>query len=246
MRSLLAALSFFSFIPVPGVRDAPELDGWALGWAPLVGLLIGGGLVGLDALFGFLFPHPLRDALIVLGWLVLTGGTHIDGLADSLDGLGAWAAPARRLDILRDPASGPFAVAGVAALLVVKMLAIAALPVRWGWLLATPVMARFGMLLVVRAYPYARPEGLGAGLRARLTVGPLLLAVATTLATMLWVSRAVGEGPAGVAIGAGVGSALLFGAWAWARLRTGVTGDVYGAAVEVAEIAVLLAAVALA
>ena len=50
MRRFLAALSFFSFIPVPGVRLTPQLDGWALGFAPLVGLLIGGGLGAFAAL----------------------------------------------------------------------------------------------------------------------------------------------------------------------------------------------------
>ena len=194
---------------MPGVRDAPELDGWALSWAPFVGLLVGGGLVGLDALFGLVFPHPLRDALVVLGWLVLTGGTHVDGLADSLDGLGAWATPERRLDILRDPTSGPFAVAGVAALLIVKTLAIASLPVRWEWLLAAPVIARLGMVLVVRSYPYARPEGLGAGLRSQLTIGPLAWAAMTTLGVLLLALQAIGEVETRVALGVGLAAIQL-------------------------------------
>jgi adenosylcobinamide-GDP ribazoletransferase len=241
MRSLLAALSFFSFIPVPGVRETSQLDGWALGWAPLVGLLIGGALAGLDAPFGFVFPHPLRDALLVLGWLVLTGGTHMDGLADSLDGLGAWATPQRRLDILHDVSSGPFAVAGVAALLIVKTLALAALPSRQPWLLATPVIARLGMLLVLRVYPYARPQGLGAGLRADLTMGPLTLGGLTTLATVFLAAQTTGL----IAAGIGLAGALAFGGWAAARLGGGVTGDVYGATVELTEVFVLLAGVAL-
>jgi adenosylcobinamide-GDP ribazoletransferase len=242
MRSLLAALSFFSFIPVPGIRHTPQLDGWSIGMAPLVGLLIGGALAGLDFLLGMILPHPLRDALVVLGWLVVTGGTHIDGLADSLDGLGTWATPERRLEILHDPTSGPFAVAGVAALLIVKVLAASALPgLRWQWLLVTPVIARLGMVMVVRLYPYARREGLGAGLRAQLTFGPLVVAILTT-AAVIW----LGVGIVGLIVGGiGMVGALLFGAWAWARLRTGITGDVYGAAVELTEVLALVAAVAL-
>ena len=245
MRSLLAALSFFSFIPMPGVRQTPELDGWALGWAPFVGLLIGGGLAGLDAALGLVFPHPLRDGLVVLGWLILTGGTHMDGLADSLDGLGAWATPERRLEILRDVGSGAFAVAGVAGLLIAKTLAVGALPVRWGWLVATPVVARMGMLLVVRVYPYARREGLGAGLRGQLTAGPLALAGLATLVAVGWVGLAAGPIAALVGGGAGLVGALLFGWWAQARLGGGITGDVYGATVELAEVLVLLVAVGL-
>lgn len=204
--------------------------------------MIGGALVGLEAALDLFFPRPLSDALLVLGWVVLTGGTHVDGLADALDGLGAWATPERRLEILHDPNSGPFAVVGVALIFIVKALALAALGVRWRWLLLTPVVARLGMLAALRAYPYARREGLGAGLRAQVTVGPLLLAIFPALVTAYLTLRLIGL----VVMATGIVGALLFGAWAWARLRTGITGDVYGATVELTEFLILLVAVVVA
>ena len=90
MSSLLAALSFFTFIPIPGKRITPQLNGWSLGLAPLTGLVVGAGVVGLDALIEPVFSHPLRDGLVVLLWIVLTGATHIDGLADSRIFCCAW------------------------------------------------------------------------------------------------------------------------------------------------------------
>ena len=243
MRSLMAALSFFTFFPIPGRRETAELDGWALGFAPLAGLIIGIGLMAFDALAGLIFPHPLRDALLVLAWIVLTGATHIDGLADSMDGLWATTTPQRRLEIMRDVNSGAFAVTGVAILLIVKTMAVAEVAEREGWLLATPVVARMGMLLVMRIFPYGRKEGLGAGLREQLTVGPLSLAGLTTALVMWRVVLVSGWETVLVVSAIGLAGALLFGWWACRRLQVGLTGDIYGATVELAEIAILLAVV---
>jgi adenosylcobinamide-GDP ribazoletransferase len=93
----------------------------------------------------------------------------------------------------------------------------------------------------VRTFPYARKDGLGAGLRDKLAAGPLVVAVLTTLIAaggmgMIWGAQM----PVAVTL-AGVAFALLFGAYASARLG-GVTGDVYGATVELSEIVCLLAA----
>lgn len=242
MWRFVAALSFFTFIPAPGRRDTPALDGWALSFAPLVGFIIGGGLVGLDAALVALFPQPVRDGLLVAGWVILTGGMHLDGLADSFDGLAVSLPPERRLEILRDKHSGAFAVVGLTLTLILKVAALTFLAGRVGWLLAGPVVARMGMLLVMRIYPYARQEGLGAGLRQQLSAGPLALAALVTVGALVLASRWAGLREMLLVASVALVFCVVFGAWAARRLGGGLTGDVYGATVELSEVVILLAA----
>jgi adenosylcobinamide-GDP ribazoletransferase len=177
----------------------------------------------------------LTSALVTTLWAALTGGLHLDGLADCCDGLLAATSRERRLEIMRDPRTGAFAVVGVVLFLLLKVMALAALPAAQPALLLAPTWARWLLLWGARQ-PLARPSGLGADFAAGLTgrnqalalLLPLLLFLPFfTLQTVLAVLAAV----------AATGWLIHL-----ARQRLGgVTGDVYGLVVEVSELVILLA-----
>ena len=145
----------------------------------------------------------------------------------------------RRLEILRDPHVGAFAVVGVVCLLLVKLAALTALPEgsRTSVLILFPCLSRAAMLLVMELFPYARREGLGTPFtsgegRFGLWLGLPVAAVAAVALTGL-------PGLALAALAAlAAATAWAVGAWA-TRLLGGVTGDIYGAVNEIAEVAVL-------
>lgn len=234
----VAALEFLTVLRLRRYRELPVATlARAQAFYPAVGLLIGGLLALVDWGAGAVLPGAARAAVVVAAWAVITGGLHLDGLADSADGLLGGHDPARRLEIMRDPRLGSFGVIALALALLLKWSAVSSLasPYRVAALLATPMLARFAIVVIVAAFPYARGQGLGAGFHTaarRFAVWPA--AVFTGIVAVLLL------GWGGVALTAVAAlCALTVGRWARARIG-GVTGDLYGAACELTEVAVLL------
>jgi adenosylcobinamide-GDP ribazoletransferase len=236
-QRFLYAIHLLTIIPVrlktaPGPGDI----GRAAIWFPWVGLFVGSIVallkLGLDA--GL---HPLVSASVcVAAWAILTGGMHLDGIADCCDGLLHPSTPQRRLEIMRDPHLCSFGVIGLILILLVKTASLAALtasPASLNSILLAMVMGRW-LVLLAGLQPVAHSGGMGADMalglsrRAVLTGAILPTALATIGGLTGWLS-------AGLALCAGLG---LF---ALSRLRIGgVTGDVFGATIELAEATVLL------
>jgi adenosylcobinamide-GDP ribazoletransferase len=226
------ALGFLTILPV---RPKGELEPGQLGraaiWYPAVGLALGLCLWAAHGLLGIVVPAALTAGLTLALWVGLTGGLHLDGVADCGDGLLASATPARRLEILSDVHVGAFGVASLILVLLVKTLAIGSLAASTGLLLA-PTIARWTVLLLARAKP-ARDGGLGGRLHAE--VGwPSLLWGLPLLAACAWLGW---QGV--VALVLGLSTTWLLGRLAMARLG-GQTGDVLGASIELVEVAVLV------
>ncbi|MEK1940892.1 MAG: adenosylcobinamide-GDP ribazoletransferase, partial [Pseudomonas sp.] len=121
MLPLLIAMQFLTSLPVrlPGM-PSPEQLGRSLLWYPVVGLLIGLLLYGLDAVLNGA-PVLLHAALILAAWVALSGALHLDGLADSADAwLGGFGDRERTLSIMKDPRSGPIAVVTLVLVLLLK------------------------------------------------------------------------------------------------------------------------------
>lgn len=251
VNGLRSALGFLTILPV-APRDAGGLAA-ARGWFPAVGLMLGVILAAADLLMHWGYPlftdvyrpfPPLLSAAILTVLLAaLTRALHLDGFMDCCDALLGGFGRERRLEIMRDSHVGAFAVTGVAGLLLIKVAAIMALPPpgRMWLLLVFPCLSRWGMLLVLEIFPYARAQGIGTAFQPRGGRWQLLagLAVAVIAAVML-------TGWGGLALLA-VASAVALGLAAWAsKLLGGVTGDVYGAVNEVSEAAALVLAAILA
>ena len=246
MYGFQLALGFLTAIPVRSAASRPGDLGRAAPWFPVVGLLLGLVLSLAHWVFERLFAPTLSGALLVALWALLTGGLHLDGLADCGDGLLASATPERRLEMMRDPRLGAFGGLALILFLILKVMATAALPVRplfslalpeaWlpvGPLVVATVCARWLVLLVGRQRS-ARPGGLGADFA--LGLGPTGLIVAGLVTAIV----AVLGGPRGlVAVAAAHLLAVLVARLAHARLG-GITGDVLGASVEIATTVSLL------
>ena len=110
--ALLAAFQFLTIVP-PLIRRpfTPRQLGGSVAFFPFVGALLGISLATTDALSAFLFPPPVRSAILLALWVLLTGALHLDGFLDTCDGLLGGATPAKRLEIMRDEHTGAYALA---------------------------------------------------------------------------------------------------------------------------------------
>jgi len=222
------ALGFLTALPL----GPPPKGAWDLRRAapcfPWVGALLGALFYLAAHLFWALFPPGVAGALLLGLWLLFTGMLHLDGLLDAADALLLPADRERRLDVLKDPRVGAFALGAGAVYLLAKAQALAALGPHPA-LVAAPALARFFVLPASRL-PAARPGGLGAGIRGTALGAALLPALAVAFFFPV------------PALVAALGTALFY-RLALARLG-GVTGDLHGAAIELAELFFLLGALA--
>ena len=229
------ALGFLTTLPVPHMDYDADAFVRAARWYPLVGLVIGLLLWGAYALLSMLFPPLVVAVLVVLLWAILTGGLHLDGLADCCDGLLAPFEPARRLEIMRDSRVGAFAAIGLPLALLLKTMTVAALPSALPALLMAPTWARW-LLLPTARQPMARNDGMGNTFAAGLTHSVLTIALIAPMAVLLIFSPNW-RGLIAVALAHAVCALVC---WSARRRLGGVTGDVFGMVVETGELAILL------
>jgi adenosylcobinamide-GDP ribazoletransferase len=231
--SLLAALRFLTRVPIPGAaHDSPSTIACTQSWFPIVGLLIGLALVGVDRTAMRALPQASVDALIVVTLIVLTGALHLDGLADAADGLFGGNDAKSRLAIMHDVHIGTYGVIAIVAVLALKWAGLNALPgaARVEALLLVPCLARFALLIAIAAFPYARAEGTGKVLHEVAWPRHALVGGATALVAAVLLLGVGGVYPFIFAAACAIAVGLLA-----TRLAGGMTGDVYGATVEVTE-----------
>ncbi|WP_085723258.1 adenosylcobinamide-GDP ribazoletransferase [Pseudomonas sp. R37(2017)] len=232
------ALQFLSSLPIrlPGMPESREL-GQSLLFYPLVGLLFGVILWVVNwLLLGT--PTLLHAALLLTVWVLLSGGLHLDGLADSADAwLGGFGDRERTLTIMKDPRSGPIAVVTLVLVLLLKFTALLALIEQQHSLalIIVPLIGRSALLGLFLTTPYVRTGGLGQALADHLprAAGRQVLA-ASALACLLI---------AGLSGVLAVVLAVLGFAWlrqVMLRRLGGTTGDTAGAMLELLEVAVLV------
>lgn len=236
MKHFITALQFLTRIRLTGRNEFTDEDfGRSVKFFPLVGAVIGALLAVFYHLAGGWLPvHVLAAVLIVLE-IVLTGGLHCDGLMDTMDGIFSGRTRERMLEIMRDSRVGANGVAAFGCLLLLKWSLLCDLPSGG---LATalyvmPVLGRLAMVIGITSFPYARPAGMGRVFA--LFAGRPALIMAGVLALVLVVPGGL-VALAAAAVAAGF--AWLFGHYVSRRLG-GLTGDVYGAITELAELWVL-------
>ena len=243
------ALSLFTVIPAGAGGDLGEgAAARAVFWLPVIGAglgLAGGGAMVFVAA-GAVSPERqlLGAALAILLLALLTGGLHLDGLADTADGLGSRRPAGQALEIMRRPDAGPFGVAALVLVLLVQVCALASLPrgqAAAGLVLAA-VTSRVAVVLATGAPP-ARPSGFGALVAGRTSGAGRATTLAALLGAVVAGGLVLGGVPA-VARGllaavAGLAVAGLLRRAARRRLG-GMTGDVFGAIAELSTATVLL------
>ncbi|MGA2637148.1 adenosylcobinamide-GDP ribazoletransferase [Methylocella sp.] len=242
----LICLRFATRLPIPALplEDGPHsLEGFAraAGALPLVGAIL--GAVAACALFAAAtlgLPPLLAAPLAIAVLIALTGALHEDGLADCADGFGGGATTARKLEIMKDSRIGAFGALALAMALYLRIAALAligaqSLPLAGAVLVGAAAASRGAALIPLALLPPARAEGAGfaaarPGRRALFTAA-CLCAVFT--AAPLLVSSGLAK-PI-IAFGACVGAGITLSALARRQIG-GQTGDVAGAAQQVAEI----------
>ncbi len=232
------ALTFLTKLPWPWKGEAASADlARSLFWFPWVGALL--GLVFMGAWVGFsrVLPLPAAAALLVCLSVVITGGLHLDGLADTVDGLGGGKTPEERRRIMKDSRVGAFGVLGLILVLLVKFAFFLAAGEQ-GWraeFALFPVLSRWAMVFLAYLSAYARPEG-GLGQAMTTGVSPRTAAGAGVSALLL---AFLALGLKGLVLWAGSGAVIWLLSLYFRRALGGVTGDVLGAANELIEVAVL-------
>ena len=234
LRNLFSALVFLTVIPAPA-HDSFDARA-AAPFFPVIGLLIGFFVCLIDTVGQLLWPPPVIAILDVIALAIVTGALHLDGLADTADGLyGNWP-PEKALAIMKDSRVGAMGMVTAILCLAAKTGGIYALhDIRALSLILVPAYARASVLIGMRFLPYGRPQG-GTGhaffqapLKPKDFWAVFLLALGSiTIGTK--------------ALFLNLGFAFLVTAMIWFyRKRVGcVTGDMLGAMVEVMETGLFL------
>jgi adenosylcobinamide-GDP ribazoletransferase len=236
----------FSFLTVLGRPAAPNAR--TLTWFPVVGLVVGAIVGGAWWVAGRWWPAALAAVVAVAVDAVVTGGLHLDGLADSADGLIPPVSRARRFEIMADPRVGAFGALALVLVLGLRVGALAATPAKVLAVMGLWCGSRTLMAVVARALPSAHPDG---GLAAAFTAPPggphrvtARYGVAVYGLALACGAAALGSGSRGIeAVAAEVVAALAV-VWFAQRRLGGYTGDVLGACGVLGETVGLLVLVA--
>lgn len=231
MTSLILAIQFLTRLPTPQVKNFhPQALAAAAGWFPLVGLLLGALLLAL------IYPAARIDLWLaawvgVLGWALLTGGLHLDGLADVADALGAaHRDKARLLEVMKDPHLGSFGVLTLilhlAGKLVLLMLLVRAQ--HWAAVLLIPAWGRLGVLWW-QSLPALSP-GFGEQFAWQMPWRARWAWLVLLMLASLWLAPVLMLAPLAI---------YLYRRWLLKTLG-GMSGDCLGAGIEVVESALLL------
>jgi len=241
IKPFLVALQFLTCLPVSMKTQPSEKQiGYSLLYYPVVGLIIGLFLIALNWLFSHVAPL-ITAALLVTGWILLTGALHLDGLADSADAwIGGMGDRGRTLEIMKDPSCGPIGVVALILILLLKFVALYSLISvnEWIVILLACTLARTLMLLLFLTTPYARNQGLGLPFTVH---QPRQLSIFILVAIPLFVLLCIDGTYYWILIAVILTFVLL--RHLMMRRLAGMTGDTAGALIEISETVVLLSAV---
>ncbi len=245
MNGFVLNLQFLTRIPVP-VKIEYSDRAFAAGsvFAPAIGLLIGLVSVCVYLLFGFMDKRPLALLLAMAAEITVTGGLHLDGLADTFDGIFSYRDRSRVLEIMKDSRLGTGGAIGLVLALMLKYVMLASLPDRYivPCLAAMPVLSRMTIAWSAGLSPYARKDDktMAAGLVRN--TGLIEIIISTTLAVVIGVLLLkLAIVPLALIV---IAFTLILVLYMKFRIG-GVTGDVIGAVIELSELMFLFSVIIL-
>ncbi len=236
MISIIAAFQFLTISPTLITRMFTSQEmGRAVGWFPLVGVVLGMLLYGVNYAARLIFPVSVSAAITLFAWVTFTRAFHLDGFMDTCDGLFGGFAPERRLEIMKDSRMGAFGVAGGILVLLTKYAALSASTNLFAALMLATTLGRWASPLVIYWFPYARAEGLGIEMKRNVRWQEVLIATliagAASWLVYSWIGLALMSGAAVVA---------FLTAFYVMSVLPGLTGDIYGMVTTLVEMLTLI------
>lgn len=238
MTGLLLALQFLTILPIKINKFKQEKMARALAYFPIVGLLLGLALVGLNALLIWLEVFPLlANIILVITLIILTGGMHLDGLADSADAFLSGKDKKEMLEIMRDPHIGVMGALSLLSVILLKIglffsLAPAIKPIAF---ILMCILSRWSAVMAMYLFPYARQEGKAKLFMQGLNFNIFMIALTTVLLFSLLIWNLKGL----LALAMIAGCAYLLNKLITRKIG-GITGDTLGATIELMEVVTLL------
>jgi adenosylcobinamide-GDP ribazoletransferase len=233
---LLAAFQFLTLLPIKRSFNSAQI-GRSTAYFPIVGIVIGLFLAGVNYLLSLLLPQSVVNVLLIAILAISNGGLHLDGLADTCDGIAGHRTPEKRLEIMRDSRIGGFGAIGLVLFLLIEYISLNSIPteLKLNTLILAPTLSRWAMVYSIFAYPYARPTGLGQVFKDSISWWQITLATLTAIIVAVVSFRLTGF-------------IILTGCWIIVALVAaylkhqlkGLTGDTYGAINEIATISILI------
>lgn len=232
VKCFFTALQFLTRIPCPQFEFKSQYVSGALSYFPLVGLLIGTLLYLTHLLVSKLLMPSLAGIILVICYVIITGGLHLDGLMDTIDGLFSNRSKERMLEIMKDSRVGAHGVTAAVLVLLFKYAVYQQFGsiITWAGIMQVFVLSRWSMVFLIHGFPYLRAEGLGKMYKEGSTAS--YFGFATLVALLLVV---IAQWQLGLLL---FGSILVL-AWLYGKkvcsLIGGLTGDTYGAFAELVE-----------
>lgn len=243
MHDFITGLQFLTRIKIANQSEwKPDSFGKSVKFFPIIGAIIGMVLVAINYILdgylsaiGIHFPQNVLATILTAAPILLTGGLHCDGFMDTMDGLFSGRSRDRKLEIMKDSRVGANGVTAFILLILLKWslindIAPSVLPMA---LFSMPVVGRFAMVIGITAFPYARPDGMGKAFATYAGKKSLIIGSIFTFLLLC---------PLGIKVLLSALLAIVF-IMLFARYATnilgGLTGDLYGAITELAEVALL-------
>ncbi len=244
IRNFITALQFLTVFTVNRKHEASENDlAKSMVYFPFVGFLIGFILVYADKGLLRLLPDTISNIFLLVISVFITRALHIDGLADTLDGIMGGRDRESRLAIMKDSRIGTAGVLGISFVLLIKYACLNNLfnDYKAAALLTAPVFGRWSQMLMMFKANYGREQGMGRAFVGHLRSGGLIAASVVSLGLSAWVIMDDSR-TAFLALGIPLAAAAFTFLWRWYMTRKlgGVTGDAVGAASELNEALALL------
>ena len=234
IRPFFAALGFLTLVPLPGFMSGTEEDlSGSLPWFVVVGAMIGAGVALVDKTLCNILPNGPASTVTVVTLIVVSGGLHMDGLADTADGFFSTRSKEQLLEIMRDSRVGAMGVMAIVSVIMLKVSLLTSLdnPTRFMAVFMAPVAGRFAPVYAIVTMKYVRGDaGLGTVFKKSASLVSLCITFVLFFSVCFWVGRYHGLITAVVTI-------LLVTIFSfWCRHKIGGwTGDTLGASVEISE-----------
>ncbi len=237
MKTFFLMLSFFTRLPVPRVKYTEERYVRGLPMIPFVGIIMGLLLYALS-FFHFLFHPPVVAMILLGGYIFITGGLHLDGLADTCDGIFSGRERERMLEIMKDSRIGSFGVLAMLFFFMFYMVMYQYLP--YEALILLPIVGKSAPLISAYHADYIRPAGMGKLLvdnvgKKEYAIA-LLLPIIVSLAVPFAVAACGGEVLASGALKPGALAADADGAGFLSAMGLSLFGETFGPATAAAGI----------